>query len=213
MVAEKRVTNRRQDTADNEAVLLRHPPWQKLRCEQIYGGNDGTLDTRRTSPSGHEASDISCAESSTTGGHSHDRLRPNIHWRVARVVIPVHNRHGIGESSPTSIEALRWTAMEENPVKATAVRTEGFEDHNRQLRFVQRKRPGDRPAAQADVAASEYVPMGLSMLGKASKRAQAAKKGKGKWRPERQRQRRGRQGRQERQRQKKKSNDNAEVTG
>ena len=137
-----------------------------------------------------KASDISCAESSTTGGHSHDRQRPNIRWRVARVVIPVHNIHGLGEPHIDRSTALDSDGRE--PVKGAAVRTQGFGDHNRQLHFVQKE-----AAAQADVDASEYVPMGLSMLGKGQgksgqekQRRVAAKKGKGGWRPERQRQRR-----------------------
>ena len=33
-----------------------------------------------------------------------------------------------GSANPESIEALRWAVMEENPIKAAAVRTQGFQD-------------------------------------------------------------------------------------
>ena len=36
-----------------------------------------------------------------------------------------------------SIEALRWAAMEENPIKAGTVRTQGHEDHNLRLCVAQ----------------------------------------------------------------------------
>ena len=39
--------------------------------------------------------------------------------------------------SAKSIEALRWAAMEENPIKAGTVRTQGFEDHNLRLCVAQ----------------------------------------------------------------------------
>ena len=218
VVAEKWVTNRRQDTADNEAVFLRHPPWL---CEHIFGGNDGTLDTRRTSPSGYEPSDFSCAESSTTGGHSHDRQRPNIHWRVARGSFQFTNRYGDRRVPHRSKHCVgqRW---KRTPVKAAAVRTQGFEDHNCQLRFVQRKRAlVTDPRHRRTLLHQNTYQWACQCSTKASKRAQAAKKGKGGWRPERQRQRRGRQGRRskggdgkddKKGKGKTKCNDNAEVT-
>ena len=54
-----------RDTADNEAVFLRHQPWlgAQMRTD---------MEARQQALLGYEISDLSCAESSTTGGHSKD---------------------------------------------------------------------------------------------------------------------------------------------
>ena len=39
----------------------------------------------------------------------------------------------LGSANPMSIEALRWAALEENTVTATAVGEQSFEEHNLQL--------------------------------------------------------------------------------
>ena len=98
--------------ADTEALMAR-----LTQAEQAL------LDTR-----------LGCVEGGTTCGRSHDWQGANVHkrsQRLARVVIPVHGIHGVG--NPKSIEALRWAAMEGKPIKTAAAKEQGFEDHNPQL--------------------------------------------------------------------------------
>ena len=44
-----------------------------------------------------------------------------------------NSRHTKGSANAKSMETLRWAAMKENQITATAVRTQGFEEHDPQL--------------------------------------------------------------------------------
>ena len=61
---------------------------------------------------------------------------PNIHRRAQGPERSFPFTAHTGSADPKSIEALRWAALEENTVAATAVTEQSFEEHNPQLYFA-----------------------------------------------------------------------------